>query len=180
MRCNEIWADRLLDRDGVPQPVYSVSWLPDGTCLAAAVGSQILIYSSSNGTLVETLRVHRDVVYTIATSTVGSHLISGGADKTVVIWNVSGALEGSQSTENGAKSSIKEPLKFNPAIKYTHNDSIQALSCNPISGAVCSGTATEFGLWNPETKAVTKFKVISFIFLCNIYQIQDDDDDHQL
>ena len=44
-------------------------------------------------------------------------------------------------------------------LKYTHNDSIQCLSYNPVTQQLASGTASDLGLWSPEQKAVTKHKV---------------------
>lgn len=45
-------------------------------------------------------------------------------------------------------------------LKYSHNDSIQCLAYNPVSHALASGTASDFGLWSPEQKAVSKHKVL--------------------
>jgi intraflagellar transport protein 122 len=44
-------------------------------------------------------------------------------------------------------------------LKYTHGDSIQCLSYNPVTHQLSSGTAGDLGLWSPEQKAVTKHKV---------------------
>ncbi|KAJ3215015.1 hypothetical protein HDU67_000968 [Dinochytrium kinnereticum] len=44
-------------------------------------------------------------------------------------------------------------------LKYSHNDSIQAISHNPVTGQVVSCTASDFGLWSSEQKTVTKHKV---------------------
>ena len=46
-------------------------------------------------------------------------------------------------------------------LKYTHNDSIQALAYNPLTQQLASATATDFGLWSPEQKSVSKHKVRS-------------------
>lgn len=46
-------------------------------------------------------------------------------------------------------------------LKYTHNDSIQALAYNPVTQQLASGTASDIGLWSPEQKSVAKHKVIA-------------------
>lgn len=43
-------------------------------------------------------------------------------------------------------------------LKYTHNDSVQCLAYNPVTQQLASGTASDFGLWSPEQKAVAKHK----------------------
>lgn len=48
-------------------------------------------------------------------------------------------------------------------LKYTHNDSIQALSYNPITQQLASCTASDLGMWSPEQKSVAKHKVASRI-----------------
>ena len=44
-------------------------------------------------------------------------------------------------------------------LKYTHNDSIQALSYNPVTQQLASATSSDVGLWSPEQKSVAKHKV---------------------
>jgi intraflagellar transport protein 122 len=44
-------------------------------------------------------------------------------------------------------------------LKYSHNDSIQALAYNPATQQLASATASDFGLWSPEQKSVSKHKV---------------------
>ena len=50
-------------------------------------------------------------------------------------------------------------LQAEGLLKYTHNDSIQALAYNPLTQQLASATATDFGLWSPEQKSVSKHKV---------------------
>lgn len=54
---------------------------------------------------------------------------------------------------------------FEGILKYNHNDSIQSIAYNPVTQQLASGTATDFGLWSPEQKSVSKHKVRSKI-LC--------------
>lgn len=73
----------------------------------------------------------------------GKRFASGGADSTIFIWT-----------------SEAEGL-----LKYSHNDSIQKLAYNPVTGQLASCTASDFGLWTPQQKSVAKTKVPSKI-LC--------------
>ena len=63
----------------------------------------------------------------------GKRFASGGADKCVIIWTA--GLEG--------------------ILKYSHNDSIQCLSYNPVSHQLASCAISDLGLWSPQQKAVT-------------------------
>ncbi len=71
----------------------------------------------------------------------GKRFASGGADCTIFIWT--SAAEG--------------------LLKYSHNDTIQKLVYNPVTGQLASCTASDFGLWSPEQKSVQKHKVPSKI-----------------
>ena len=61
----------------------------------------------------------------------GLHFASGGADKVVIIWT-------------------SDPPDGH--LKYTHSDSVQSISFNPVSQQLVSCTATEVGecvvLWD--------------------------------
>ena len=50
-------------------------------------------------------------------------------------------------------------LQAEGLLKYTHNESIQALAYNSLTQQLASATATDFGLWSPEQKSVSKHKV---------------------
>lgn len=86
---------------------------------------------------------HRGTVYTVEYAKDGKRFASGGADSTIFIWT-----------------SEAEGL-----LKYSHNDSIQKLAYNPVTGQLASCTASDFGLWTPQQKSVAKTKVPSKI-LC--------------
>jgi intraflagellar transport protein 122 len=73
----------------------------------------------------------------VAYSRDGKRFASGGADKTIIIWT----------------------SKCEGILKYSHNESIQALAYNPVTQQLASATAIDFGLWSPEQKTVTKEKV---------------------
>lgn len=137
MRTSLVWADTVQDKNGEKQPIYSVAFSPLGSVLIASAGSQVLVYDTSTGELIQALKAHKDTVYCVDYSPDGKRFASGGADKQVVIW--SEKLEG--------------------ILKYSHNDPIQALAHNPVSGLLVSCSTSDIGLWSPEQKAVTKFKV---------------------
>jgi len=50
-------------------------------------------------------------------------------------------------------------LQAEGILKYTHNESIQALAYNPVTQQLASATAGDVGLWSPEQKSVAKHKV---------------------
>ena len=47
-----------------------------------------------------------------------------------------------------------------------HNDSVRCLQYNPKSHQLLSCTQSDFGLWSPEQKSVTKTKVTNQINCC--------------
>ncbi|KAJ3025722.1 UNVERIFIED_CONTAM: hypothetical protein HDU68_006772 [Siphonaria sp. JEL0065] len=137
MRTFLTWSDNINDRDGNKLPIYDLTFKPDGSQLIVAAGTEVLVYDVAEGELIQSLKAHKDNVYAVDYSADGTRFASGGADKQVVIW--SSKMEG--------------------ILKYSHSDSIQSLSHNPVTGQVLSCTASDFGLWSPEQKSVTKQKV---------------------
>ena len=97
------------------------------------------MYDANDGDLLHSLKGHKDYVYACAYSRDGKRFASGGADKTIIIWT----------------------SKCEGILKYSHNDSIQCLSYNPVTQQLASATQSDFGLWSPEQKSVQKFKVSS-------------------
>ncbi|KAI9105021.1 WD40-repeat-containing domain protein [Phlyctochytrium arcticum] len=135
MRTFLTWQDKVQDKDGVKQPIFDVAWINNDTQLAVTAGPEILIYSAVDGELVQSLRAHKESVLCLTTLRAG--FASGAADKQVIIWGP----------------------KFEGVLKYSHNDTIQCLGHNPVTGQVVSCTASDFGIWSPEQKSVTKLKV---------------------
>ena len=111
--------------------------------MVVAVSNLVLVYATSDGDLIHRLRGHKDVVYTVDYARDGLRFASGGADKTVIIWNHKG----------------------DGILKFTHNESIQIVCYNPTTEQLASCTATDMGMWSKEQKSVTKHKVYSKI-LC--------------
>uniref|UniRef100_A0A8C6RX79 Intraflagellar transport protein 122 homolog n=1 Tax=Nannospalax galili TaxID=1026970 RepID=A0A8C6RX79_NANGA len=125
--------------------IYDLAFKPDGTQLILAAGNRLLVYDTSDGTLLQPLKGHKDTVYCVAYAKDGKRFASGSADKSVIIWT--SKLEG--------------------ILKYTHNDSIQCVSYNPVTHQLASCSSNDFGLWSPEQKSVSKHKSSSKITCCS-------------
>ncbi|XP_073447982.1 intraflagellar transport protein 122 homolog [Aquarana catesbeiana] len=145
MRAVPTWVDKVHDRDKVEQCIFDLAFKPDGTQLIVAAGNKVLVYDTSDGTLLQPLKGHKDMVYCVAYAKDGKRFASGSADKSVIIWT--SKLEG--------------------ILKYTHNDSIQCVSYNPVTHQLASCSSSDFGLWSPEQKSVSKHKVSSKITCCS-------------
>ncbi|VFV20039.1 intraflagellar transport protein [Lynx pardinus] len=132
-------------RDKAEHCIYDLAFKPDGTQLILAAGNRLLVYDTSDGTLLQPLKGHKDTVYCVAYAKDGKRFASGSADKSVIIWT--SKLEG--------------------ILKYTHNDSIQCVSYNPVTHQLASCSSSDFGLWSPEQKSVSKHKSSSKITCCS-------------
>ncbi|XP_048212257.1 intraflagellar transport protein 122 homolog isoform X1 [Perognathus longimembris pacificus] len=132
-------------KDKSDQCIYDLTFKPDGTQLIVAAGSRLLVYDASDGTLLQPLRGHKDTVYCVEYAKDGKRFASGSADKSVIIWT--SKLEG--------------------ILKYTHNESIQCVSYNPVTHQLASCSSSDFGLWSPEQKSVSKHKASSKITCCS-------------
>ncbi|XP_011915701.1 PREDICTED: intraflagellar transport protein 122 homolog isoform X8 [Cercocebus atys] len=144
-------------RDKTEHCINDIAFKPDGTQLILAAGNRLLVYDTSDGTLLQPLKGHKDTVYCVAYAKDGKRLLwvsilydgkrfaSGSADKSVIIWT--SKLEG--------------------ILKYTHNDAIQCVSYNPITHQLASCSSSDFGLWSPEQKSVSKHKSSSKIICCS-------------
>jgi len=138
MRPVVLWDDPgLPEKDGVRTTVYELDFSRDGMLLVVTCANLVLVYNAREGDLVHRLKGHKGDVYSVSFMSDGTRFASGGADKTVIIWNSKG--EG--------------------VLKYTHNDSIQKVSYNPATDQIVSCTASDFGLWSKEQKSVSKHKV---------------------
>eukprot|EP00802_Teleaulax_amphioxeia_P001080 Tamp_01081.p2 GENE.Tamp_01081~~Tamp_01081.p2 ORF type:complete len:636 (-),score=178.54 Tamp_01081:4097-5920(-) len=125
--------------------VYDCCFNPAGTQLVVACGNLVLVYDPTDGLLMHRLRGHKDTVYCVTYAKDGKRFASGGADKNVIIW---------KSTAEGI-------------LKYGHNDSIQALSYNPVTLQLASVTAADFGVWSPDQKSVSKHKISAKGLCCS-------------
>uniref|UniRef100_A0A3Q4N6J8 Intraflagellar transport protein 122 homolog n=1 Tax=Neolamprologus brichardi TaxID=32507 RepID=A0A3Q4N6J8_NEOBR len=102
------------------------------------------VYDATDGSIIQPLKGHKDIVYCVAYAKDGKRFASGSADKSIIIWT--SKLEG--------------------ILKYTHNDSIQCVAYNPVTHQLASCSSGDFGLWSPEQKSVNKHKVSSKITCC--------------
>ncbi|XP_037909163.1 intraflagellar transport protein 122 homolog isoform X2 [Hermetia illucens] len=124
--------------------IHSACYSPDGTHLIVAAGDKVLVYEPTDGTLLETLKAHKDIVYCTAYAKDGKKFASGSGDKSVIIWT--NKLEG--------------------LLKYSHGDAIQCMAFNPISHQLASCSSSDFALWSAEQKAVQKYKISSKVNAC--------------
>lgn len=145
MRAIPVWVDKVHDKENVQQCVYDVAFKPDGSQLVVAAGTRVLVYDASDGTLIQPLKGHNDVVYCVCFSKDGKRFASGSSDKQVIIWT--SKLEG--------------------ILRYSHHDAIQCLAYNPASHQLTSCACSDFGLWSPEQKSVSKHRVNSRITSCS-------------
>jgi intraflagellar transport protein 122 len=127
-------------------PIYAIAFSPDGSQMIVASGTQLLVYNPSKGILLQTIKAHKETVFSVDYASDGKMFASGGADKTVVLWNTS----------------------FEGILKFTHAEQVQSLSFHPLSTLLLSCTLTEIGLWSPETKNVQKIKIPSRV-LCSAW-----------
>lgn len=140
IRVSALWTDHIQDKEQIRQPIYDLAYSPDGAQLIVAAGTHVLVYQSETGIFIQSLRGHKEPVYTVDYAMDGKKFASGGMDKTVIVW--SSKMEGT--------------------LKYTHSESIQKVQFNPVSGQLLSCGLMDFGIWSSEQKSITKFKVGEF------------------
>ncbi|XP_046605986.1 intraflagellar transport protein 122 homolog isoform X1 [Neodiprion virginianus] len=134
MRSHPTWVDKVQDK--TDQCIYDLCFNPDGTQLIVAAGSQVLVYETNDGALVQPLKGHKDVVYCVCYARDGKKFASGSADKSVIIWT--SKLEG--------------------ILKYSHSEAVQAMQFNPVSHQLLSCALSDIAFWSTEQKAVQKLK----------------------
>ncbi|KAI8925767.1 hypothetical protein BC831DRAFT_459392 [Entophlyctis helioformis] len=144
MRPFLVWTDKVQDAVGTPQPIYDLVYSLDGAHLIAGAGAEVLVYDATDGELLKALKAHKDTVTSLCPLK-GNGFASGGADKQVIIWNA----------------------KWEGVLKYSHGDSIQSLSQNPVTGLVLSCTCSDFGLWAPDVKLSTRPRLVPSRILCS-------------
>ncbi|PAA93686.1 hypothetical protein BOX15_Mlig006330g1 [Macrostomum lignano] len=147
MKSESLWVDKVVDRDKNDQCIWDLCFSPDGMQIVAAAGSRVLVYNAEDGALIQALKGHKDAVYCVTYAKDGKRFASGSADKMVIIWATKPKLEG--------------------ILKYSHNDSIQCLAFNPLSGQLASCACSDFGLWSTEQKSVNKSKVAARVTCCS-------------
>jgi type IV secretory pathway TraG/TraD family ATPase VirD4/WD40 repeat protein len=73
--------------DPADRPLTSLAFSPDGGILAAGIGTKVVLWRVSDGTEVRVLKADKSLVDTVGFSGDGALLVSGGAGKTVKIWD---------------------------------------------------------------------------------------------
>ena len=137
-----LWSDQIPSKDNNNNlSVADIAFSPDGKLIIAAVGNRVLLYKSEDGSLIESLRGHKDTVNSVDFNFDGSRFASGGSDNVVVLWKSSG--EG--------------------MLKYNHAAPIQKVKFHPLAMKLASCSDIDFGLWSPDQKQVLKEKESSKI-----------------
>lgn len=145
MRSVLVWVAQLKEGEE-SLCVHDAAFRPDGEVLAIAAGNTVQVYSA-DGKLVQSLKGHKDTVYSVSWARDGESFASGGADKQVIVWG---------------------GTPFEGKLKYPHSESIQRVAYNPTSPLVLSCTNIDFGLWSPDyKKSVFKEKVASRCCSCS-------------
>ncbi|KIH54409.1 WD domain, G-beta repeat protein [Ancylostoma duodenale] len=103
--------------------VYDLAFKPDGSELLVAADNKVIIYDGIDGTLLQVLKGHKDLVYAVAWSHDGETFASGSADRSVILW-----------TE-----------QHEGTLKYSHSDAIQCLAFSPVTSLLLSCAMGDFG-----------------------------------
>ena len=79
----------FINLQGHPNSVYSVAFSADGEHVVSGGDDKtVRIWSTTTGTLEQTLKGHTSYVWSVAFSPDGEHVVSGSSDSTVRIWAV--------------------------------------------------------------------------------------------
>uniref|UniRef100_A0A1I7UIF1 Intraflagellar transport protein 122 homolog n=1 Tax=Caenorhabditis tropicalis TaxID=1561998 RepID=A0A1I7UIF1_9PELO len=114
--------------------IYDLAFKPDGTELLLAADNKVYLFDVIEGGLMQSLKGHKDLVYTVAWAADGELFASGGADKVVILWNE----------------------KHEGTLRYSHTDVIQCMMFNPVNQILLTCALNEFGLWSTANKNVVK------------------------
>uniref|UniRef100_A0A8R1DPN4 Intraflagellar transport protein 122 homolog n=1 Tax=Caenorhabditis japonica TaxID=281687 RepID=A0A8R1DPN4_CAEJA len=114
--------------------VYDMAFKPDGSELLIAADCLVYLCDGLSGAHMQSLKGHKDLVYTVAWSHTGELFASGGADKLVILWNE----------------------KHEGTLRYSHTDVIQCMMFSPVNQVLLTCAMNEFGLWSTADKNVIK------------------------
>ena len=121
----------------VKTEIRSMSSQPQSRRLYVAIGKEVRVLVASDGSLETILKCHKDSINAIDVSKDGKWLVTGGADKTTILWSTS---------------------DFSVQMKTYHKEPIQ---CTKFSSTdrllVCS--SHEFMLWRSDSKKLQRSKL---------------------
>src|SRR5262245_2932055 len=83
------------DRWSIAQAIApgALAWAPDGTALYVASGDSVLVLDPSSGKEVRRFGPHGKGVWSLSLSADGKTLATGGADRTIRLWDTAGGKE---------------------------------------------------------------------------------------
>jgi hypothetical protein len=180
------------DRDAVKSIVYDLAFRPDGTQIVAAVGNRVLVYDAADGDLLHSLkgelqppfRSFAPVIqptclqgtrpqctpwHTLATENASPP--AGSAPK-FNVWLAQSLRMAAMRRDCWFRSADKTIIiwKSNAEgiLKYSHNDTVQCLSYNPVTQQLASATATDFGTAASFSQQLFAARPVSVAHLCAV------------
>ncbi|CAD8208598.1 unnamed protein product [Paramecium pentaurelia] len=140
MKTKELW-NHTIDKPTEPNlnltnQVFACAFLKDGDVVVAAVGNAILLFDTQKSEMLRPpLRgQHKDTITCLAASKDGNKMVTGSADKTVVVWGFN----------------ITRGEKMLDAEKwFSHSDAIQCVAISPLMYQIFTGSNQEYSLWIP-------------------------------
>ncbi len=131
-----MFTERIQDKNQTAHPIYALAFRPNHPHLVVASGPVLLLYDTTTWSLISMHHGHTEPIYALDFTADGQRLVSGGADKSVIIWK-----------------------NMDAVLRYHHSESIQAVRFNPSTGQIASCSGSDYGIWSPDAKSVTKYKV---------------------
>jgi intraflagellar transport protein 122 len=117
----------------------------DGSQLVVAVGRRLVIYNPADGSILRQKAAHQKDIFCVSCSRDGAYIASGGADKTVSLWN----------------------WELNQKYTFTHAESVQAVAFNPVTANIlATASVLDFAIWTMPSATLKKFKLPSRACCC--------------
>ena len=133
-------------RCSLPLRLGPMATTPDGTYLIAGSHSgRLLVWNSLTGELVQAFDAHLKAVRCIRLVKDGSHVITGGDDSDVFVWNLADLLDGATNVSLSARGAARQKRKRRRTTDESSSSSIAHTTA--YVDPVCT--------WNAHTLAVT-------------------------